>query len=107
MRDHADELAVSAQPGKRLERRFERVQATQEVVAWVRRHLRPGDFDVVLADESLRGAEREAARAAGNARKTATVEFFRSLEDLAPAAAGAALAARLPAGASLPARKRT
>lgn len=62
--------------------------------------------DVVLADESLRGPEREAARAAGNARKTATVEFFRSLEELAPAAAGAALAARLPAGASLPAVER-
>jgi phosphomannomutase len=53
--------------------------------------------DVTLADESLRGEAREAARAAGNARKTATVEFFRSLETMSPSAAGAALRARLPA----------
>ncbi|MHB8077958.1 MAG: phosphohexomutase domain-containing protein [Candidatus Krumholzibacteriia bacterium] len=59
--------------------------------------------DVILADESLRGAEREVARAAGHAKKEATVAFFRALEALTPAAAEAALRARLPHGAPLPA----
>ncbi len=62
--------------------------------------------DVTLADESLRGAERVAARAAGNARKEATVAFFRSLEAMAPAAAERALRERLPAGVELPPVRR-
>ena len=32
-----------------MARRFERAQAAQEVVAWAREHLAPGDYDVVLA----------------------------------------------------------
>ena len=35
--------------------------------------------DVTLFDESLKGAERDAAKAGGNARKEATVAFFASL----------------------------
>ncbi len=58
--------------------------------------------DVALADESLRGAAREAARTAGHARKLATVEFFRSLQSLTPEQARQTLGRRLPAGASLP-----
>ena len=54
--------------------------------------------DITLFDESLKGAEREAAQAAGNARKEATVAFFASLEGLAPDDAAARLAARLPPG---------
>ncbi len=62
--------------------------------------------DVTLADESLRGAARDAARAVGNAKKEATVAFFRSLEAMTPAAAEAALRARLPAGTPLPPVRR-
>ncbi len=58
--------------------------------------------DVALADESLRGEAREAARAAGNARKEAIVAFFRSLEGLPPARAEAALRERLPGPVALP-----
>lgn len=32
--------------------RFQRAQRQQEVVAWARRHLRPGRFDVVLANDA-------------------------------------------------------
>lgn len=35
-----------------MARRFERAQAAQEVVAWSREHLAPGDYDVVLADDA-------------------------------------------------------
>lgn len=34
-----------------IARRFAKVQSTQEVVAWAREHLVPGDYDVVLADD--------------------------------------------------------
>jgi len=50
--------------------------------------------DVTLFDESLRGEEREQARAAGNRRKLAVVEFFAGLEGLRPADVTAALQAR-------------
>lgn len=35
-----------------IARRFARAQAKQEVVAWVRAQLEPGEFDVVLADDA-------------------------------------------------------
>jgi len=35
-----------------IARRFARAQAHQEVVAWVREQLEPGEFDVVLADDA-------------------------------------------------------
>ncbi|MDO4242220.1 MAG: glycosyltransferase [Actinomyces sp.] len=35
-----------------IARRFEQAQAGQEVVAWCRRHLVPGSWDVVLADDA-------------------------------------------------------
>jgi phosphomannomutase len=58
--------------------------------------------DITLFDESLKGAARAEAQAAGNALKEATVAFFASLEGLAPAEAAARLVARLPQGAVLP-----
>ena len=58
--------------------------------------------DVTLFDESLQGAERDAARAAGNTRKQATMAFFASLEDQEPAAVTEILSRRLPGAAHLP-----
>ncbi|MBK9302452.1 MAG: hypothetical protein IPM94_00705 [bacterium] len=58
--------------------------------------------DVTLFDESLRGAAREEARAAGNRRKAAAVACFAALEGLPPAEVAAALRRRLPAGCELP-----
>ncbi len=40
--------------------------------------------DVTLFDESLKGEARDAAKAAGNARKEATVAFFAQLEGKEP-----------------------
>ena len=58
--------------------------------------------DLTLFDESLKGPAREAAKAAGNARKDATVAFFASLEGKSPGAVAAALQAGLTAGVALP-----
>ncbi len=58
--------------------------------------------DITLFDESLKGEARELARSAGNLRKEATVAYFASLEDLAPADIAAELGARLPEGVALP-----
>jgi phosphomannomutase len=58
--------------------------------------------DVTLFDESLKGAERERARADGNRRKEATVAFFASLEDRPPQEVAAELQRRLPDGVALP-----
>ncbi|MBM4129527.1 hypothetical protein FJ250_00650, partial [bacterium] len=61
--------------------------------------------DLTLFDESLKGAERAAAQAAGNARKEATVAFFAALEGRDPGEVAAALRAALPtlpAGRELP-----
>jgi phosphomannomutase len=58
--------------------------------------------DLTLFDESLKGPAREAAKAAGNARKDATVAFFASLEGKAPGQVAAALQVGLPAGVALP-----
>lgn len=58
--------------------------------------------DLTLFDESLKGAERAAAQAAGNARKEATVAFFAALEGREPGEVGAILRAALPAGVELP-----
>ncbi|MBK6735372.1 MAG: hypothetical protein IPG61_15080 [bacterium] len=58
--------------------------------------------DLTLFDEALTGEAREAAKAAGNARKEATVAFFAALEGKTPAEVAATLAARLPADAALP-----
>lgn len=63
-------------------------------------------LDVTLFDESLRGAERDAAREAGNRRKLRTVDFFAALEGMESAVAAAALAERLPAGVELPGVRR-
>ena len=62
--------------------------------------------DVTLFDESLQGAARAAATAAGNALKEATVAFFASLEGADPDEAAALLLDRLPEGTVLPAIKR-
>lgn len=62
--------------------------------------------DLTLFDESLTGASRDAARAAGNARKEATVAFFASLEGRAPGAVAASLRAGMPADVELPAVER-
>jgi phosphomannomutase len=58
--------------------------------------------DVTLFDEALQGDDRARARAAGNARKQATVAYFASLEGESPADVTASLVAKLPAGTSLP-----
>lgn len=58
--------------------------------------------DLTLFDESLTGAARDAAKAAGNARKDATVAFFASLEGKTPEAVAAALRSGLPRGVDLP-----
>jgi len=62
--------------------------------------------DITLFDESLRGEERERARADGNHRKKSTVESFASLEDRPPDVVRAELASRLPAGIHLPPVRR-
>ena len=58
--------------------------------------------DLTLFDESLKGEAREAAKAAGNARKEATVAYFAALEGKEPEAVAARLTAGLPAGSALP-----
>ena len=58
--------------------------------------------DVTLFDESLQGEQREQAKAAGNARKEATVAFFASLEGKKPSSVVETLSALLPAGTVLP-----
>ena len=62
--------------------------------------------DVTLFDESLQGAARADAQAAGNRHKDATVAFFAGLEDQEPTRVAAILAERLPAGTELPAIER-
>jgi len=62
--------------------------------------------DVTLFDESLKGAERDQAKEAGNARKEATVAFFGSLEGKDPAEVMGVLADLLPEGTHLPEIKR-
>jgi len=58
--------------------------------------------DITLFDESLQGSARDEAKAAGNARKEATVAFFATLEGKDPAEASALLLDRMPEGSSLP-----
>jgi phosphomannomutase len=58
--------------------------------------------DVTLFDESLKGDERDLAKAAGNARKESTVAFFASLEGKSPAEVTDILGALLPAGTKMP-----
>jgi phosphomannomutase len=58
--------------------------------------------DITLFDESLKGSARDDAKAAGNARKEATVAFFASLEGKDPSEAAAALVERMPEGSVLP-----
>ncbi len=58
--------------------------------------------DITLFDESLKGQARDEAKAAGNARKEATVAFFASLEGKDPAEAAEILVDRMPEGAVLP-----
>ncbi len=62
--------------------------------------------DVTLFDESLKGAERDAAKEAGNTRKDDTVAFFGSLENKTPAEVTAILVDLLPEGTSIPEIKR-
>jgi phosphomannomutase len=63
-------------------------------------------LDVTLFDESLKGAERDRAKAAGNARKEATVAFFASLEGKDPAEVQKILGDKLEDPALLPAIQR-
>ena len=58
--------------------------------------------DITLFDESLQGPARDKAKAAGNARKDATVAFFATLEGKVPAEASALLLDRMPEGSALP-----
>ena len=58
--------------------------------------------DITLFDESLQGAARIEAKAAGNTRKEATVAFFASLEGKDPTEAAALLVDRMPEGSALP-----
>ncbi len=58
--------------------------------------------DITLFDESLQGAARIEAKAAGNTRKEATVAFFASLEGKDPTEAAALLIDRMPEGSALP-----
>jgi phosphomannomutase len=58
--------------------------------------------DVTLFDESLQGEARERARAEGNQRKQAAVDFFAGLERRQPAEVEAALRDRLPGTVLLP-----
>lgn len=58
--------------------------------------------DVTLFDESLKGEERELAKAAGNARKESTVAFFASLEGGTPAEVTDILNDLLPSGTEMP-----
>jgi phosphomannomutase len=62
--------------------------------------------DITLFDESLKGSARDEAKAAGNARKEATVAFFASLEGKEPTAAAEILIERMPEGSILPTIKR-
>jgi phosphomannomutase len=63
-------------------------------------------LDVTLFDESLKGAERDRAKAAGNARKEATVAFFAGLEGKDPAEVAAILRPMLTDPDLLPAISR-
>ncbi|MEN8006144.1 MAG: hypothetical protein ABFS42_03975 [Candidatus Krumholzibacteriota bacterium] len=58
--------------------------------------------DITLFDESLQGAARSEAKAAGNARKEATVAFFAALEGKDPSEASSILVDRMPEGSALP-----
>lgn len=58
--------------------------------------------DLTLFDESLKGEAREAARAAGNLRKEATVAWFAGLEGRDPDDVRAALNDALPEGIEAP-----
>jgi len=58
--------------------------------------------DITLFDESLQGAERDAAKAAGNELKERTVAFFASLEGQDPATVAEILSGLLPEGVGLP-----
>ncbi len=58
--------------------------------------------DVTLFDESLQGEARERARAEGNRRKQAAVDFFAGLEKREPAEVEGALRDRLPGTVQLP-----
>jgi len=62
--------------------------------------------DVTLFDEALQGEKREQAKAAGNARKEATVAFFAGLEDLEPEAAAGVLVQAMPDDSVLPTIER-
>jgi len=62
--------------------------------------------DITLFDESLQGAARNEAKAAGNARKETTVAFFATLEGMDPTAASEILVDRMPEGSALPTIKR-
>ncbi len=58
--------------------------------------------DITLFDESLTGKAREEAKAAGNARKEATVAFFAKLEGEDPARAAGILLDLMPEDSVLP-----
>lgn len=62
--------------------------------------------DVTLFDESLKGAARDEAKAAGHARKEATVAFFASLEGQDPAVVEDILRSRMTDGSLLPSIQR-
>lgn len=62
--------------------------------------------DITLFDEALKGEARDQAKAAGNARKEATVAFFASLEGRDPADVTEILSRDLPSNVKMPEIKR-
>jgi len=62
--------------------------------------------DITLFDESLKGSARDEAKAAGNARKEATVAFFASLEGKDAGKVARVLIERMPEDSVLPTIKR-
>ncbi len=62
--------------------------------------------DVTLFDESLKGEQRDLAKAAGNRRKESTVAFFAALEGKVPSEVEGILKALLPPETEMPAIQR-
>jgi phosphomannomutase len=78
----------------------------EQLARWETRYRFYERRDVTLFDESLQGAAREQAKAAGNARKEATVAFFADLVGRGPDEATRILVDALPEGTFLPTIER-
>ena len=78
----------------------------EQLARWETRYRFYERRDVTLFDESLKGEEREQAKAAGNERKEATVAFFAGLEGLGPEVAARILVEAMPEDSVLPTIER-